>query len=315
MSNDSCRTYTCGGILIAAIISIALLSVSIKKLSSVEYGVEYDKWAKKLDDAAKSGGLHVGPVGFRFIKFPSTQISAEVYDTCVSRDGLRVGFQVQFQYQMPEEWITDAVLKYRNFENWASVVEVAGNSAVQHTCSDFNVTDFQNNRALIQNAMYDTLKIKLQGDKTDIVEEGVYALANSLQLQNVDIPSEYKSAVSEKQKAQEDILLAANQREQELTKARTGLLAANEEAVKIMANAYNEENVTITKAQLKAEETLFALEKEREVLKQLQDTFQLDANGILAYMTNQLYASVDTLKAYTGEPAKISRKNQLNDEL
>ncbi len=100
---------------IILIISIALLATSIKKLSSVEYGVEYDKWAKTLDDAAKSGGLHIGPVGFKFIKFPSTQISSDLADTCVSRDGLRVGFQVQFQYQMPAEWIADAVLKYRNF--------------------------------------------------------------------------------------------------------------------------------------------------------------------------------------------------------
>lgn len=100
---------------IILIISIALLATSIKKLSSVEYGVEYDKWAKTLDDAAKSGGLHIGPVGFEFIKFPSTQISSNLADTCISRDGLRVGFEVQFQYQMPAEWITDAVLKYRNF--------------------------------------------------------------------------------------------------------------------------------------------------------------------------------------------------------
>mmetsp|Transcript_8997 Transcript_8997/g.10456 ORF Transcript_8997/g.10456 Transcript_8997/m.10456 type:complete len:240 (+) Transcript_8997:524-1243(+) len=200
-------------------------------------------------------------------------------------------------------------------ENWATVVEVAGNSAVQHTCSDFNVTDFQNNRALIQSAMLDTLKLKLQGDAIDISEDGVYALANSLQLRNIDIPFEYKSAVSEKQKAQEDILLASNQRQQELTKARTGLLAANEEAVKILANAYNQGNVTITRAELKANETLFSFEKEKEVLLQAQTNFKLNANGVLAYMTNQLYATVGKLEAYTGEPAKISRKNQLGDEL
>lgn len=163
--------------------------------------------------------------------------------------------------------------------------------------------------------MLDSLKIKLQGDEIDISEEGVYALANSLQLQNVDIPVEYKNAVSEKQKAQEDILLASNQRQQELTKARTGLLAANEEAVKILASAYNEGNVTITRADLKANETLFSLRKEKEVLLQAKTNFNLTANGVLAYMTNQLYATVNKLEAHTGEPARISRKNQLGDEL
>lgn len=315
------RKVWCGCTLVVLIITTILLSVSIKKLSSVEYGVEYDRWAKELDDAAKSGGLHVGPVGFRFIKFPSTQISAELADTCVSRDGLRVAFQVQFQYQMPVEYISDAVLKYRDYKNWATVVEVAGNSAVQHTCSDFNVTDFQNNRAAIQSAMLDTLKYKLQGgdgNGTVITDEGVYALANSLQLQNVDIPTQYKNAVSEKQRAQEDIVLASNQRQQELTKARTDLLAAKEEAVKILASAENSASVTLTKAGLKADETKFSFQKEKEVLEQAKENFNLDSNGILAYMSNQLYASVRRLEAHTGEPAKISRKDKLSitgDEL
>jgi hypothetical protein len=103
------------GILSLTII-ITLLAVSLKKLSSVEYGLEYDRLAKELDDAAKTGGLHVGPPGFEFVKFPSTQISQSLQDTCVSQDGLRVEFTVSFQYSLPAANIVDAVLKYRNYE-------------------------------------------------------------------------------------------------------------------------------------------------------------------------------------------------------
>jgi len=228
------------------IVAAVLIGVSLKKLSSVEYGVEYDKWTKTLDEAAKSGGLHAGPPGYTFIKFPSTQIGLDLLDTCVSRDGLRVQFDVTFQYQMPEDRIVDAIEQYRDFKTWSTVVEAAGNSAVQHTCSDFNVTDFQTVRTLIQDAMQTNLRIKLEGSLNGTTDEGVYALASSLQLRNVILPSQYTDAIASKQRAEEDIALAKNQRTQETTKANTEKLAAEEEARKIRDSAYyNTGNVTL----------------------------------------------------------------------
>mmetsp|Transcript_18424 Transcript_18424/g.27314 ORF Transcript_18424/g.27314 Transcript_18424/m.27314 type:complete len:334 (+) Transcript_18424:92-1093(+) len=298
------------------IVAAVLIGVSLKKLSSVEYGVEYDKWTKTLDEAAKSGGLHAGPPGYTFIKFPSTQIGLDLLDTCVSRDGLRVQFDVTFQYQMPEDRIVDAIEQYRDFKTWSTVVEAAGNSAVQHTCSDFNVTDFQTVRTLIQDAMQTNLRIKLEGSLNGTTDEGVYALASSLQLRNVILPSQYTDAIASKQRAEEDIALAKNQRTQETTKANTEKLAAEEEARKIRDSAYNTGNVTLIEADLKAQETEFAFLKETEVLKQAIDNFNLNTDGILAYMTNQLYASTRSLSVTVGEPAKMSRKDLLiTDEL
>lgn len=110
----------CG--IVSLTVIITLLAVSLKKLSSVEYGLEYDRLAKELDDAAKTGGLHIGPPGFEFVKFPSTQISQSLQDTCVSQDGLRVEFTVSFQYSLPAAHIVDAVLKYRNYEKVCVII-------------------------------------------------------------------------------------------------------------------------------------------------------------------------------------------------
>jgi regulator of protease activity HflC (stomatin/prohibitin superfamily) len=170
---------------------------------------------------------------------------------------------------------------------------------------------FQNKRSEIQETMFKQLKIKLQGSETEINDEGVYAFANSLQLENVELPLEYKNAIAEKQRAQEDIALALNQRSQELTKANTELLAAKEEIKIILARAQNERNVTITEAQNIADQTLFAFEKETEVLQRVLNDFSLDANGIIAYMANQLYANAPKLKVSIGEPARVSRKDEL----
>lgn len=285
------------------LIAIILISVSLKRLSPVEYGVQYDRWTKTLDDAAKSGGLHIGPVGYRFIKFPSLQISLDLADTCVSRDGLRVAYSVTFQYSLQPDYITEVAEKYRDFKTWDVIVEAAATSAVQHSCSMYNITSFQQQRNQIQDTMFEKTRDKLLP---------IRAEANSLQLSNVDLPKLYTDAVSDKQRAEEDIALAINQRNQELTKAETGLKAAQEEATKITDNANNTAQITLTQARLKAEEITYTLTRQTEALKHAQDNLGLDSNGILAYMSNQLYENARSLKATIGEPAVMSRKSQLD---
>ena len=283
----------------------------MKKVSSTEYGLEYNVYTKQLDEIAKGGGLHAGPPGFEFVKFPSTFVTVDLPGgTCVSRDGLRIDFSVTFQYQMPKEWMLPAVLKYRNFEKWATVVEAAGTSAVQHACSQFDTASYQNQRGKIQLAMEDNLRTKLEGPDLDGIT-GVYARAISLQLREVFLPAEYKEAVAAKQEAAEDIELAQNQRTQEITKAQTALLAALEEAHKILDGARNDANVTLTEANLKAQEITFAFEREALVLLEAKNTLNLTSNGILSFMANQLYASVPNLMVVAGEPAKLSRKDEL----
>ncbi|CAB9500914.1 SPFH domain / Band 7 family [Seminavis robusta] len=323
--NGCCSNFTCAslfdktwkqiawGIFGIAVLAtaIALLATSLKKVDSTEYGLEYNVHNKQLDDLTKEGGLHTGPPGFEFIKFPSTFVTVDLPDgTCVSRDGLRVRFAVTFQYQMPKDWMRPAVIKYRNFDRWATVVEAAGTSAVQHTCSLFETASYQQQRGLIQNAMEENLRIKLEGPDFDGVG-GVYARAISLQLKEVTLPDAYKDAVAAKQEAAEDIELAKNQRTQETTKARTALLSAQEEARKIIDSAENNANVTLTEATLQAEEIAFALQTEAQVLVRAKTSLNLTTDGLLAYMTNKLYESIPNLRVSTGEPAKLSRKEEL----
>ena len=332
-----------GAALVVLILVISLLASSLKSLESTEYGLQYNKRQKTLADAAKSGGLHIGPPGYEFIKFPSTYISADLADgTCVSKDGLQVGFSVTFQYQLPTEWIIPVVIKYRNFNKWADVVEGAGTSAVHHACSEFQVANFQNQRGVIQSTMESNLRLKLEGAEGE-GHDGVYARAISLQLRNVDLPEEYRQAVHEKQSAAEEIELAKNQRTQETTKAQTELLSAQEEARKvrwaplrsvfatkprshlalilysfcryrqIMDTATNEVELLITEARLKANETIFSYEKEAETLVRVKESLNLTTDGVLSYMANKLYARAPHLKVSAAEPALLSRKEELRD--
>eukprot|EP00568_Trieres_chinensis_P006591 CAMPEP_0183290716 /NCGR_PEP_ID=MMETSP0160_2-20130417/340_1 /TAXON_ID=2839 ORGANISM="Odontella Sinensis, Strain Grunow 1884" /NCGR_SAMPLE_ID=MMETSP0160_2 /ASSEMBLY_ACC=CAM_ASM_000250 /LENGTH=310 /DNA_ID=CAMNT_0025451369 /DNA_START=65 /DNA_END=994 /DNA_ORIENTATION=+ len=299
--------WWCGFALVLLVVAGTLIGVSLKKVKSTELGLKYNVHSKKLADAAKTGGLHTGPPGFRFIKFPSTFITADLPEaSCVSKEGIKVQYSVTFQYQMPEEWIVPAVVKYRDFEKWAKVVEAAGVSSVHQSCSEFLISNFQNKRGIIQETMEENLRLKLEGPEGSAGGDGgggVYARAVSLQLRNVDLPEEYQEAVAEKLSAQEDIALARNERTQETTKAETELLKAKEEARKIMNKAANDANVTLTEATLKAEEMMHAFETEAGVIARVKEAMNLTTEGVLAYMANRLLAQAPKLKVTAGEPA------------
>lgn len=291
---------------------LGVLIASLKKVPETSFGVEYNVHSKQLDDATKSGGLFLGPPGYEFIKFPSTFVTVDLNDRlCVSRDGLRVSISATFQYQMTEENVLPAIIKYRDFSKWADVVEAAGLSAIHHSCGNYVISDFQNKRGEIQINMEDNLRLKLEGNPEDEGDEGVFAMVVSLQLQNIELPAEYNEAVQEKQSAEEDIALAQNERKQEITKAQTELLKAVEESRKILDTANNEAEVLLTEARLKAEETTFAFEKESETILDVKDSLNLTTEGVLAYLYNSLIAEVDNLKITTGEPAKLSRSEEL----
>lgn len=314
MSDEAVRRrkiFLWGFIFVSICVVIGVLASSFGKVESTEYALEYDIHQKELDDAARSGGLFMGPPGFEFIKFPSTFITVDLDDrTCVSNDGLLVNFSVTFQYQMTADNLRSAILKYRDYGKWAKMVEQAGLSAIHHSCSDFVVTEFQSKRGIIQTAMEDNLKLKLEGSP-ELGKEGVNALALSLQLRYIGLPEEYKQAVAEKQGAEEDIQLAKAQRKQETTKANTELLTAKEEARKIFDTAKNDAQVLLTEARLQAEEILFSFEKEAQALVEVKTALNLSTEGVLAYLSNKLLSEVSNLDVVTGEPAKLSRKNNL----
>lgn len=161
--------------------------------------------------------------------------------------------------------------------------------------------------------MEDNLRLKLEGTEENDNEDGVYARAISLQLSNVDLPEEYSQAIADKQSANEDISLAKNQRTQNITKARTDLNTAKEEARKIYDESYNDANITLTEANLQAEATIFRFETEKIVLQGVRDTLGLSTNGLLAYLTNQLYADAPHLSVAAEEPVQLSRKDDLEE--
>jgi len=249
---------------------------------------------------------------FQFIEFPSTWINVNLLAViCLARDGLPVIVDVAFKYRLNEENVLPVILKYSNYKAWAGVVRVSALSAIHHSCSNFGISEFQKKRGVIQQDMEDNVRLKLEGNPNITHSEGVYAEVVTLELKNLDIPTEYETAVQEKQSKQEDIGLAKTERIQATTKADTELQVAEEEAKKIKDTAENEADVLLTEADRAVKEILFAFEKEAETLADVKSSWNLSAAGIVSYVQSELLSKVEGLTITSGEPAKLSRSDEL----
>ena len=66
-----------------------------------------------------------------------------------------------------------------------------------------------------------------------------------------------------------------------------------------------------TVARLEAEETIFSFEKETETLVGVKQSLDLTTEGLLSYAANQLLEEAAGVRVSTGEPARLSRRDEL----
>mmetsp|Transcript_880 Transcript_880/g.1322 ORF Transcript_880/g.1322 Transcript_880/m.1322 type:complete len:610 (-) Transcript_880:346-2175(-) len=292
-------------IIVVILVSLSLVGASLGRLSALQYGVSYDRWAKHLDNKVQQMGLYFGPIGYYFVKFPSTQLNTEVRDTCVSKDGLRIRIEASYQYKLQKEYMLDAIRSFRDYDTWKTVVDFAGSSAIQTACADWGGVQFYNQWRNVKDSMHDAVQTQLEGSFSDIYD-GIFAEMISFQLTSVKLPDEYTAAVEEKRIAKEEVSIARYERVQDLIKANTDLQVAGMTKEKVMLKAYHDANITLSLAEIAANKTRFMIEQETLVLAQAQQFLSLDINGVLSFMANKLYEQIPELTVRNLNPASIS---------
>lgn len=87
-------------------------------------GIKYDIHQNKLGNDVFQEGLHAGPPGYEFIKFP------KVFKTiafnglkCLNQDGLTIKLSVQFQYKVNEKEIKALIQQFRDHERYVRVLK------------------------------------------------------------------------------------------------------------------------------------------------------------------------------------------------
>eukprot|EP00058_Branchiostoma_floridae_P002740 XP_002588228.1 hypothetical protein BRAFLDRAFT_86671 [Branchiostoma floridae] len=273
------RKYVIGFFVVAAIVMIiALVASSFQRLESDEIGIAYDTIQKHLGSDVKEEGLHTGPVGYRFIKFPSVFKTLEYTSlTCLNKDGVPIVLDVAFQYLARPSDLNRIVTEFRDHENYVTVLRNVGEAALHEACSQFNTSEFQSARALFTEKVRETLSLRFNDLSSDIT----------------------------------DLQVAENERPRLLTQARTTRREAETQAQIAINKAQSDARIAISRAEAEAEAILNEYQTEADTYATIIQRQGLTTEGFLAYMgvraisssKNPVYAGVKApaKTAYLGE--------------
>ncbi|XP_063411692.1 uncharacterized protein LOC134694593 [Mytilus trossulus] len=284
-------------LLIGGVILIAVLvGTSMKKLATGEVGIKYDTFQKDLGTETLREGLHLGPPGYEFIIFPSTYKSLTFDDLeCLNKDGVKITLDVTYQYKVKSSKLRAVIMDFRNLDGYTNVLINAGRSALHESCSYFNTSQFQAERAIFQEKVQEQIELRY---------EELHAIITDLQVSNIDRPSEYESAIRSKERAREDIQVANNERPRLLTEATTKQREAETQAKIIIDKAESDARILANKAHTEAQAIIAQYRKESEAYKQIVDATGLafSIEGFISYLgvrviadaTNPVYIGLDS---------------------
>ena len=111
--------------------------------------------------------------------------------------------------------------QFKNFDGYKKVLLASGKSAVHDSCANFSTTEFQTDRGKFQELLREVMRKYC---------EYLFCELNDLQVNNVQRPLPFESAVKDKEAAKENIRVAENERPRLLLQAETELEQAKKQA-------------------------------------------------------------------------------------
>ncbi|XP_031562106.1 uncharacterized protein LOC116297920 isoform X2 [Actinia tenebrosa] len=259
-------------ILVLAVLGsiIALVVNSLKRIDTWEVGISYDVHQKKLGDKIQTAGLHMGTPGFQFIKFPSVFKTIKFNKiTCFNKEGVSIVIHEQFQYRARPKNLRDIIIRYKNHETYAKLLRSLALAAIHDSCSAFNVTQFQTQRAVFQEYV------------------------RTLTAQRFNNES-----------AEENIKLAKAQRPRLLITANTAKQEAITAAQITKQKADAEASVILAQADATAAGITSTFEAEATAYEAVLTNQNLTIEGLLSYMAVRAVAEKGKVSVNLKEPAR-----------
>jgi len=224
----------CGiGFLIVSglIIMIVLLVLSIQNISQDEWGIEYNKITRHVYSDVKGPGRYAIDPAATFIKYKNTFIPWELDIDCWTSDIIEINLDVAVQTLYVHEELPSVLFEFGTEEEFLPYVRNVLLRILRQSCSNFTAIDYYTSRGAIQTDMLSRIENELPKLGTHITAGGF------LQLRNIKLPDAFNQAIIAKQTAQQEILLALNQREQSIIVANTNLSQAINTATAVTNNA------------------------------------------------------------------------------
>lgn len=294
---SSCKCVVITVIVLVVIITvIAVVATSLKKLDSDEIGIKYDTIRKILGNTTEREGLYTGLPGFKFIIFPSVYTSLTFnHLESLNKDGVQIVLDITYQYKVRSDKLREVILEFRDKDGYTKILKYEGESAIHETCSHFNTTQFQAERANFQKKVKENIMVRYKNLNAEMTD---------LQVNNIARPTEYESAIRSKERAREDIRVANNERPRLLTEADTQIREAETQAKIIIDKADSAARILANRALTESQAIIAQYEKEAEAYKKIVEASGLGftIDGFISYLgvrviakaTNPVYIGLDS---------------------
>ena len=149
-----------------------------------------------------------------------------------------IELDVSYQYKANAKYLGQLVLQFKDFDGYKQVLSASGVSAVHDTCAFFTTTDFQTDRGRFQENLRENMRKYC---------EDLYCELNDLQVNNVQRPAQYESAVKDKEAAKENIRIAENERPRLVLQAQSEFEQAKTQYEILVNNGTTESRIIKTR--------------------------------------------------------------------
>jgi len=271
---------------IGVILTCILVPLSVQNVDYNVYGIAYNNYtctAKK--DVYDQGKYFTGLATTMFL-FPRIAKTIEFTGNrgvkCLTYDGIQVGLDVTFQYQLVKGELLDVFYDWGLEYKIEDFLKTTARDSIRDTCATKIAQNFYEQRGAIEQSMTDTLI-------SDVALANAHVVIRALQLKNVELPMELKTAIEEKQRSEQDIDNALNERAGALINAKTKLETAKVEAATVIIVAEAEATAVLTEAEEKSTSITTVFKNRGSVYKFIMNETNMTAT---TFVNDYLYGII-----------------------
>lgn len=256
-------------------------------MSQSEYVVLYDTYNMKFQGVKEQGAYTTG-VGVEFIQFQRTLHDLPVSSiTCLSKDKVLLDLHVKVQIRYEREALIPLILRqYGSRKNHELFLEHIATAILVDTCLEYDAEQYYTMRSDVDANMFSEL---VQG----MNNHDFGANVEFFQLINIGLPSELASIIEDKQNIAQTIITARNDRENQLIKADTSYLQAEQQSLVLLINANNTAAITVNKAETRQAIVQTEWDNRAAGYNAVITALALDATSFIAYLRSEIARSAE----------------------
>jgi len=278
--------FLCSICCIGCLLTCILIPLSIQNVDYSEYGIAYNMQTCTADKEVFNQGKHfvgIATTMFRYNRIVvTTDFTGPDGISCLTSDGIQIELDITFQYQIIKGELLTIFMDFGMEAELQDFLKVTARDSIRDTCATKTAQNFYEQRGGIEQDMTAALV-------TDVGLARAHVDIRLFQLKNVELPIELKTAIEEKQRSEQDIDNAENERAGALINAQTKLETAKVEAATVIIVAEAEATAVLTEAEERSTAITQVFKNRGSVYKLIMQETGLTAT---TFVTDYLYGVI-----------------------